>query len=66
MPEQRMPENIVDKKTVPNPDNGERKEPEPQPETTNGSGRGRWFGNMIKKLTDGINNTFENADDEEI
>lgn len=66
MPEQRMPENIVDKKTVPNPDDGERKEPEPQPATTNGGGRGRWFGNMIKKLTDGINNTFENADDEEI
>lgn len=66
MPEQRMPENIVDKKTVPIPDDGERKEPEPQPETTNSGGRGRWFGNMIKKLTDGINNTFENADDEEI
>lgn len=36
----------------------------PQP-TPSSEGRG-WFGSVLKKITDGINNTFENADDEEI
>lgn len=34
---------------------------------TNESGRtGGWFGNLLKKVTDGINDTFNKAEDEEI
>lgn len=67
---ERMPESAtVERANVQNPEPTQQppqEEPDTEPSTVTSGSRGRWFGNMLKKITDGINNTFDNADDEEI
>ena len=36
------------------------------PTTDENARSGGWFGNLLKKVTDGINDTFNKAEDEEI